>query len=128
MRKGLPDFLNMKLEFGTYVQLFNDNKPSNTMAPRRSGAIALGPLGPLGNSKNDYYFLSLPTGNRLCRNNYTPLPMTDAVIKQVEYLASLDDMPPFREDQLWFERRPGDPVPDPFFIPPACVLNIGHMH
>ena len=40
---GAPpaDYNHMSLEFGTYVQIFNDNSPSNTMTPRTTGAIAL---------------------------------------------------------------------------------------
>ena len=49
-----PDFNHLKLEFGTFVHIFNDNKPTNTMAQRITGAIALNST---GKTKGDYFFL-----------------------------------------------------------------------
>ena len=39
------DYNHMKLEFGTYVQVFEDNDPSNTIKARSMGAIGLDPTG-----------------------------------------------------------------------------------
>jgi hypothetical protein len=36
-----PDFNVLRLEFGTYVQVFEDNDPTNTPRARSLGAIAL---------------------------------------------------------------------------------------
>jgi hypothetical protein len=38
-----PDYNDLKLEFGSYVQVFEDNTPSNTTASRNTGAIVLNP-------------------------------------------------------------------------------------
>lgn len=54
-----PDYNKLRLEFGTYVQVFEDKEPTNTMATRNVGAIALNPT---GNAQGDYYFMSLVTG------------------------------------------------------------------
>jgi hypothetical protein len=42
---GVPDYNRMRLEFGEYVQFFDDNNPSNTLRARSLGAIALTPTG-----------------------------------------------------------------------------------
>jgi len=40
-----PDYNDLKLEFGSYVQVFEDNNPANTTASQNTGEIALNPLG-----------------------------------------------------------------------------------
>ena len=47
-----PDFQTLKLEFGTYVQVFEPNDPTNTTQARSTGAIALSHT---GNSQGDYF-------------------------------------------------------------------------
>ena len=79
-----PDYSKMGLEFGSYVQVFNDNEPTNTLAPRTKGAIALTSV---GNSKGDYTFMSLDTGPKLVRHQWTVLLMPSSVINQVTQLA-----------------------------------------
>ena len=98
------NFTHLKLEFGTFVHIYNDNQPTNTMAPRTTGAIALNSV---GNSKGDYYFLNLETGRRVSRHQWTVLPMPHSVIQQVHLLALKDKMPLLRQQSLVFERRPG---------------------
>jgi hypothetical protein len=104
-----PDYNTMKLEFGTYVQIFNENTPSNTMATRTTGAIALNSV---HNSKGDYYFLNLDTGKRVSRHQWTVLPMPKSVIQQVSYLALREKQPLLKNQCLLFERRPGIPIDD----------------
>lgn len=60
----LPDFHCMRLEFGSYVQVFEDNDPTNTPRARSLGAITLNPT---GNAQGDYYFMSLATGAQISR-------------------------------------------------------------
>ena len=103
-----PDYNKMSLEFGTYVQVFNDNDPTNTMAPRTTGAIALSSL---GNSKGDYSFMSLDTGQKLIRHQWTALPMPSSVINQVTQLAKREGQPLLKDKCLLFEKRPGVPIP-----------------
>jgi len=40
-----PNCNDLKLEFGSYVQVFKDNTPSNTSSSRNTGAIVLNPTG-----------------------------------------------------------------------------------
>ena len=72
-----------KLEFGTYVQ--THKKHNNSMDSRTSGAIALRPS---GNEQGGHYFLSLHTGKRILRNNWTVLPMPNDVVDAIHRLAA----------------------------------------
>jgi hypothetical protein len=65
-----PDFNNMRLEFGTYVQVFEDNSPSNTPKARSLGAITLNPT---GNAQGDYFFYVPRNG---CQDLETPMACT----------------------------------------------------
>jgi len=76
-----PDYNDLKLEFGLYVQFFEDNDPSNTTTSGNTGAIVMNPT---GNAQGDYQFMSLTTGKRLSRHQWTEIPMTNAVISAVE--------------------------------------------
>jgi len=72
-----------RLQFGTYVQMHEQH--NNSLLPRMTGAIALRPT---GNEQGSYYFLSLHTGKRVVRNNWTVLPMPAKVIATVHQLAA----------------------------------------
>jgi len=39
------DYNDLKLEFGSYIQVFKDNNPMHTTASWNTGAIALNPTG-----------------------------------------------------------------------------------
>ena len=80
----LPSYKNLHLEFGTYVQVFEDRKITNRTDTRSVGAIALS-MTPCANGT--YEFISLTTGKILCRKKITILPISEAVIHQVEQLA-----------------------------------------
>ena len=43
--KPFPDYNSLLLEFGTYVQVYEDNSPTNTSKARTTPAIALNPTG-----------------------------------------------------------------------------------
>jgi hypothetical protein len=106
---GHPVFHNMQLEFGTYVQVFEDNDPTNTLRARSMGAIALSPT---GNAQGDYNFMSLATGHTISRHSYTALPMTDTAIARVEAIASHEQQPLLQERGLVVEWRPDQPIDD----------------
>jgi len=89
-----PDFSVMRLEFGTYVQVFADNDPTNTPCARSLGAIALDSM---GNAQGDYNFLSLASGSKFSRHHWTALPMTDTAIARVEALAVANNQPLIQE-------------------------------
>ena len=97
-----PDYNALTLEFGSYVQVFEHNEPSNTPRARSLGAIALCPT---GNAQGDYYFLSLATGARISRHQWTEIPITDATIARVEALAKHDGQPLIQERGLVVEWR-----------------------
>ena len=104
---GNPDYHHMRVELGAYVRVFEDNTPSNTLKSRSVGAIALTPT---GNAQGDYYFMSLATGKRLSRHNWTPLPITDSAIARVYALASAENQPLLQESGLVVEWRPDHPI------------------
>jgi hypothetical protein len=60
--KPSPDFNDLKIEFGAYAQIFEDNDPTNTQKARTTPAIAMTPT---GNAHGGYFFLSLITGRRI---------------------------------------------------------------
>ncbi|KAI2498511.1 Reverse transcriptase (RNA-dependent DNA polymerase) [Fragilaria crotonensis] len=103
-----PDFQKMRLEFGTYVQVFEDNDPTNSTRTRSMGAIALGPT---GNAQGDYNFMSLATGAKISRHQWTAfLPMTDTAIARVHALGIQDEQPLLQERGLVVEWRPDQPI------------------
>jgi Reverse transcriptase (RNA-dependent DNA polymerase) len=106
---ALPDFTKLRLEFGSYVQVFEDNEPTNTPRARSLGAIAMNPT---GNAQGDYYFMSLATGARISRRQWTALPMTDTAIARVEALAMHDEQPLIQERGFVIEWRPDHPIDD----------------
>ena len=104
-----PDYHTMRLELGSYAQIYEDNDPSNTPRARSLGAIALTPT---GNTQGDYYFLSLATGARLSRHQWTALPIPDTAIARVEALALQDGQPLIQDRGLVVEWRPDMPIDD----------------
>jgi hypothetical protein len=70
-----PDYNTFKIEFGSYVQVFEANDPTDTMRARNTGAIAMNPT---GNTGGGYTFMSLMThdGKRIEQNRMDRL--TDA--------------------------------------------------
>jgi hypothetical protein len=102
--KPNPDYNYMTLEFGMYVQVYEPTTfSSNTLRSSTTGAISLGHT---GNKQGDYYFLSLITGRRLSRHQWTPVPVTEAAIARVEQLAAQENQHWVQSSGLIFEWRP----------------------
>ena len=80
--QGSDYAVHCRLQFGEYVQVHESH--DNTMESRTTGAIALRPT---GNLQGGMYFMSLSTGKRLNRYNWTCLPMPAEVIDRVHALA-----------------------------------------
>ena len=97
----------MGLEFGTYAQVFKDNEPTNTMAPRTTGAIALSSM---SDSKGDYSFMSTDPGQKLIHHQWTVLPMPSSEINQMTHLAKKEGQLLLKDKCLLFEKRPGIPL------------------
>jgi hypothetical protein len=80
--KPNPDYNKLKLELGTYVQLFAPTTfASNTIRSRTTGSHC-----PQlnGQCTGRLLFMSLITGRRLSRHQWTMLPMLEAAIDRVE--------------------------------------------
>lgn len=69
-----------KIQFGQYVQVHEENMPTNSMDTRTTGAIALDSA---GNAQGSYNFLSLDTWRVIKRRAWTVLPMPKEVIQLI---------------------------------------------
>ncbi len=65
---------------GTYCKVHDEPLPSNMMVSQTHKGIALGPT---GNLQGTIKFHCLNTGRMLKHHSFTPLPMPDSVIQQV---------------------------------------------
>jgi len=72
------------IEFGSYVQVHDNDLISNTTASRSTGALALCPA----NSNGGWYFLSLATGDRLLRYSWTECRITNDILNRVHHIAA----------------------------------------
>jgi hypothetical protein len=70
---------------GTYCKVQDNPLPSNTMVPPTHKGIALGLM---GNLQGTVKFYCLNTGCMQKRRSFTPLPMPNRVIQQVNTLGS----------------------------------------
>ena len=82
-RHKLDAKLHCKAPFGSYCEVHMDPDITNTMEPRTNWAICLGPT---GNMQGSYKFLSLNTGKKIVKRNFTEMPITEteSVIKRVD--------------------------------------------
>ena len=80
-----PDFTkHCKVGFGTYVHVHNPRNITNTMDPRTSPAVALGPVPNLQGSQR---FFCLTTRKVITRRQWIELPTPASVIAQVNDIA-----------------------------------------
>jgi hypothetical protein len=94
-----------QIPFGAYTEVHEDMDKTNTMDERTQPAICLGPT---ANFQGSYTFLSLRTGKRITRKQFTELPMPELVVKRVEAMA-------LREKQnktITFSDRSGNIIND----------------
>jgi hypothetical protein len=112
--KPTPDYNDMKIKFGVYAQVFEENNPTNTPITRTTGAIALTPT---GNAQGGQYFMSLTTGRKLSRQQWDELPMSDGVIAVVERMAQAENQPLLGPGAPIFEWSPGLAIEDDEYIP-----------
>ena len=77
--------MHCKLEFGSCVQVHENNERTNAMRDRTLGAISLGPI---ENSQGGCEFVNISTGAKLTRRNWTEIPMTTEVIDAVVRLGT----------------------------------------
>ncbi len=73
----------LQLKFGSYCQIAEDVTPCNSLATHTRGAISMGPS---GNFSGGQRFISLNTGKLIVGIHWKELPMSLAVINQVNML------------------------------------------
>jgi hypothetical protein len=129
-----PDYHALHIEFSAYAQAFEYNTPTNSQRPCTIGAIALTPT---GNLQGSYYFMSLVTGVRISRQQWTELPIFPEVISRVEQIELQQCQPTLRSSDLLFEWHPQIPFhqidnnPNNLIKPagdPHPIHNLIHMH
>ncbi len=86
-RHKLDAKLHCRAPFGLYCEVHVDSEITNMLEPRTKWAICMGST---GNLQGSYKFLSLATGKKVMRRKFTEMPVTEAVIKQVEEMAVKD--------------------------------------
>jgi hypothetical protein len=100
----------IKLNFGDYVQAYNvQGNVTNNNNARTVGAIALYAS---GNVQGGWYFLSLLTGKRIHRYQWTVLPMGDDVIERVHEIARAEGQNDLIANNFKYEWQPGQDVED----------------
>ncbi len=103
------DYNSLKIEFGSYMLVFEDNDPTNPTKSQSMGAIALNPT---GNVKGDYHFMSLTMGKCLLWWQWTAIPMPNLVIAAVETWAKEEKQPLIKGGCPKFEWHPNVPFLD----------------
>jgi hypothetical protein len=73
----------LQLKFGSYCQVAEDVTPCISLAARTCGAISMGSS---GNLSGEQRFLALDTGKLIVKNFWKELPMSLAVMDQVNML------------------------------------------
>ena len=107
--RGPIDYTQLKIEFGAYAQVFEDNDVTNTADTRSIGGIALASF-PKENGK--YPFMNLNTGRLLWRRRFTKLLIADLVIQRVHQLATNDKQKTIVGGNTLVEQRPGVTIPE----------------
>ena len=92
---------DLRVPFGSYVQVTNATMPHNSLEPRTRGAIALGMM---GNNTGGRVLLALDTGKLIRRSHVKVIPMTDEVIARVNYLGRGE------KSLLTFQNRRGEDI------------------
>lgn len=102
--------VHCRVPIGAYCETHDEPKISNTEMSRTTPAIALFPT---GNAQGAYYFLSLVTGKRISRRNWTELPIPDDAIERVHELANNEQEPDEQAmEEFRFEWAPKIPIVD----------------
>jgi hypothetical protein len=73
-----------KLPFGAHVQVHEDPQITNTLEPKTTGGINLGPC----NMQGGHKFLNLATGEVMVHRKWTELPVPSEVILRLEELST----------------------------------------
>ena len=80
--------LHARIEFGAYVKTHEEH--TNDMSQRTLGAICLGLT---CNRQGGHWFMSLTTGGRITRHQWTPLPLPQDAVRRVVAIGHQQGMP-----------------------------------
>jgi hypothetical protein len=83
-RKNLDYNKHLQYHFGCYVQVNQENDPTNTMAPRTIDAIYLRPD---DNEQGGHIVMAIPSGDEIRRRRVWPAKMTNTIIEAVHAIA-----------------------------------------
>ena len=102
----VPDYaVHCRVPVGSYCEVHDDPRITNTELARTTPAIALNPT---GNTQGSVLFLSLKTGKTLTRKMWTELPITEEIIEAVHNLAEEEGNTDGND--FVFEWAPNQPV------------------
>ena len=107
--RGAPDYRKMKIDFGAYAQVFEENQVTNNQDTRAIGCVALASY---PNDNGKFPFLNLNTGRVIHRRQFTEIPITDLVINRVHQLAITDKQRNIVGGSPLIEWRPGLSIDD----------------
>jgi hypothetical protein len=97
-----------RIPFGGYAQVYVDSLQENSvMRSRTVGAISLGPT---GNIQGTYKFMSLLTGRFIKACLFTPLPIPEEVIMQLERMGTFNSAFKFDETDNEYLKTNNDDV------------------
>ena len=122
-----PDFNFLKLEFGEHVEAYKDNKSRiNSNDTRGIPAMTLDQE---ANSIGSYWFLSLITGEKLMRRQWTALPMLDWVTQRIDDMGAADNMPEMNTGYVSFVEPHADSTlpPLPEYSVTIVMMRITQM-
>jgi hypothetical protein len=86
-RRSIDYAKHLRYGFGSYVQAFNENNPTNTNAPRTLDCIYLRPN---SNRQGGHIVMDIATGRVITRSRVTVVPVSDGIIRAVERMAARD--------------------------------------
>src|SRR5210317_1028650 len=92
-KKNIDYKKHCEISFGSYVQAYQDNNPTNTPRSRTVDAIYLRPL---NNIQGGHEVMNLATGNVITPTRVWEVPMTDLVIKAVNEMGKKQGMMDFK--------------------------------
>jgi hypothetical protein len=94
---------HLSLQIGQYCQVHEEETPRNSQTARTKGAISLGPS---GNLRGGFKFMTLNTGKKIVRRSWDVIPTPDTVIARVNALCSI------QPEQMTFTDRHGRLIGD----------------
>ncbi|MEL6660657.1 MAG: hypothetical protein AAFR36_29600, partial [Bacteroidota bacterium] len=106
-----PDYNDLPLELGEYVQVHETNDPTNSMRARTLGAIALLP----DDDRRTHRFISLSTGRIIKRDHWTAMNMPQSAIERINALAFKERQPLIQDSGFLFEWRPNNTIENEAF-------------